>query len=133
MKLKFVALHPHCSRGRYAHYRASFSWFLKIVGCLLLALDLIFVAVSYFSGDSLRDFGALALGAMLPGTLLSAAIFGVIAYRISRKYFGFVRLAEGIFGAFGWPNVKHIDLPAITKRTKTPNDPGALGVLYFRY
>lgn len=127
-----VALHPHCSRGRYAHYRASFSWFLKIVGCLLLALYLIFAAVSYFSGDSLRDFGRLSLGVM-PGMLLSAAIFGVIAYRISRKYLGFVRLAEGIFGAFGWPNVKHIDLPAITKKTKTPNDPGALGVLYFRY
>jgi hypothetical protein len=130
---RIVALHPHCSRGRYPHYRASFSWFLKIVGCLLLALNLIFAAISFFSGDSLRDFGALALGVMLPGSLFSAAIFGVIAYRIAGKYRGFVRLAEGIFGAFGWPNVKHIDLPAITKKTKTTNDPGALGVLYFRY
>jgi len=23
---KIVALHPHCSRGRLAHYRASFRW-----------------------------------------------------------------------------------------------------------
>ncbi|WP_429500504.1 putative type VI secretion system effector (plasmid) [Robbsia andropogonis] len=129
---RIVALHPHCSRGRYAHYRASFWWFLKLVGCLLLALYLLFAAISYFSGDSLQEFGALALE-VIPGALISAAIFGVIAYRISRKYLGFVRLAEGIFSVFGWASVKHIDLPAITKKTKLPNDPGALGVLYFRY
>jgi len=129
---RIIALHPHCSRGRYAHYRASFSWFLKIFGCILVAAYLILAAISYFSGDSLADFGALALG-VVPGMLLSAAIFGVIAYRISRKYFGFVCLAEGIFRAFGWPNVKNIDLPALTKKTKQPDDPGALGVLYFRY
>jgi len=129
---RIVALHPHCSRGRYAHYRASFSWFLKIVGCLLFALYLIFFAVSYFSGDSLREFGVLSVK-IIPGMLISAAIFGVIAYRISRKYLGFVRLAEGIFLGFGWPRVKHIDLPALTKKTKAPSDPGALGVLYFRY
>jgi len=129
---RIVALHPHCSRGRYAHYRASFLWFLRIVGCLILATYLIVAAVSYFSGDSLRDFVAFA-AALIPAMLISAAIFGAIAYRISRKYFGFVQLAEGIFRGFGWPNVKHIDLPALTKRSKTPGDPGALGVLYFRY
>jgi len=129
---RIIALHPHCSRGRYAHYRASFSWFLKIFGCILVAAYLILAAISYFSGDSLADFGALALG-VVPGMLLSAAIFGVISYRISRKYFGFVCLAEGIFQAFGWKNVKNIDLPALTKKTKKPSDPGALGVLYFRY
>jgi len=59
--------------------------------------------------------------------------YGVIAYRIANRYMGFVRLAESIFQVFGWPDVKHIDLPAATKRTKQPNDPGALGVLYFRY
>jgi hypothetical protein len=46
---------------------------------------------------------------------------------------GFVKLAEGIFEGFGWRNVKSIDLPAITKRSKKPGDPAALGVLYFRY
>jgi hypothetical protein len=129
---RIVALHPHCSRGRYAHYRASFLWFLKIFGCILVAAYLILAAISYFAGDSLADFGTLALG-VVPGMLLSAAIFGVIAYRISRKYFGFVRLAEGVFRAFGWQNVKNIDLPALTKKTKKPSDPGALGILYFRY
>ncbi|QKM57704.1 putative type VI secretion system effector [Burkholderia glumae] len=127
-----VALHPHCSRGRHAHYKASFSWFSKIVGCILLAIYLILAAMSYFSGDSLWDFAGFAL-ALVPAMLISAAIFGIIAYRISRKYLGFVLLAEGIFQVFGWKNVRDIDLPAITKKTKTPEDPGALGLLYFRY
>lgn len=127
-----VALHPHCSRGRHAHYKASFAWFLKLVGSILLAAYLLIAAVSFFSGDSFREFTSFAL-AVIPAMLISAAIFGVIAYRISRKYMGFVRLAEGIFHVFGWLAVKDIDLPAITKKSKMPSEPGALGVLYFRY
>ncbi len=46
---------------------------------------------------------------------------------------GFVFLAEGVFEGFGWKDVKNIDLPAITKKGKKPDEPGALGVLYFRY
>ena len=46
---------------------------------------------------------------------------------------GFVRLAEGIFEGFGWKDVKNIDLPAITKKGKKPGEPGALGIMYFRY
>ena len=64
---------------------------------------------------------------------MAAAIFGLIAFNISRKFMGFVRLAEGIFSGFGWKNVKNIDLPAITKKNKKPGDPRALGILYFRY
>jgi hypothetical protein len=67
------------------------------------------------------------------GGLGILAILGTIAFRISRKLMGFVSLAEGIFQGFGWKNVKEIDLPAITKKGKTPGEPGALGVLYFRY
>lgn len=60
-------------------------------------------------------------------------ISGFIAYRIASKMMGFVQLAEGIFQGFDWTDVKNIDLPAITKKGKQPGDPGALGVLYFRY
>lgn len=129
---RIVALHPHCSRGRRAHCKASFGWFLKLAGGILFGLYLILAVVSFFSGDSIREFASLAL-AVVPGMLISATIFGVIAYRISRKYMGFVRLAEGVFRAFGWEDVKDIDLPAVTKKNKQPSEPGALGVLYFRY
>jgi len=127
-----VALHPHCSRGRYAHYKASFSWSLKIIGGLFLAAFAMEMLVAVIKGITLQDLGIFALLA-IAGGLLGALILGGIAYRISNRFMGFVKLAEGIFQVFGWPNVKHIDLPAITKKTKTPNDPGALGVLYFRY
>lgn len=129
---RIVALHPHCSRGRHAHYKASCTWFFRLVGSLVLAAYLIIAALSLFSGDSIREFASFAL-AVIPGMLISVAIFGVIAYRISRKYMGFVRLAEGVFRVFGWEGVKNIDLPAVTKKSKQPGEPGALGVLYFRY
>jgi len=132
MSDRIVALHPHCSRGRYAHYKASFSWFVKIVGGLLLAAFAIEMLVAVTRGLTSQDLGIFALLA-IAGGLLGALILGGIAYRISSRFMGFVRLAEGIFQVFGWPNVKHIDLPALTKKTKTSGDPGALGVLYFRY
>ena len=60
------------------------------------------------------------------------AILGIIAFRISRKFMGFVSLAESIFWGFGWTDVRNIDLPAITKASKKAGDPGALGVVSFR-
>jgi len=129
---RIVALHPHCSRGRYAHYKASFSWSLKIIGTLLLVAWALQAIVAYFKSLPTEDILALTL-VVLAGSAIGVAIYGVIAFRISRRFMGFVHLAEGIFQVFGWPNVEHIDLPAITKKTKKPSDPGALGVLYFRY
>jgi hypothetical protein len=64
---------------------------------------------------------------------MAAAITGIIAYRITKKFMGFVRLAEEIFEGFGWSDVKNVDLPAYTKKGKKPGEPAALGVLYFRY
>jgi len=119
MSDRIVALHPHCSRGRYAHYKASFSWFVKIVGGLLLA------------AFAIEMLGLLQVCAS--GGAILALILAFIALQVSKSFSDFVRLAEGIFQAFGWPNVKNIDLPALTKKTKQPDDPGALGVLYFRY
>lgn len=129
---RIVALHPHCSRGRYAHYKASFSWFFKIVGSLLLVVWVMQAIVAYLKSIPAGDVVNFALLVFAAG-LIGALIYGVIAFRISKRFMGFVRLAEGIFQVFGWPDVKHIDLPAITRKTKTPSDPGALGVLYFRY
>ena len=129
---RIVALHPHCSRGRYAHYRASLSWFMKIVGSILGMTSLLGAIVAFAKSLSASDIGALVLVG-LAGELLGAFILGVIAFRISSRFMGFVRLAEGIFDVFGWQNVRHIDLPGITKRGKRQDDPGALGVLYFRY
>ena len=73
---------------------------------------------------------------VIVGSLAGLACLGITLFftlRISNKLMGFVHLAEGIFEGFGWKDAKNIDLPAITKRGKKPGDPGALGILYFRY
>ncbi|SFJ85456.1 hypothetical protein SAMN05192543_11245 [Paraburkholderia megapolitana] len=127
---KIVALHPHCSRGRYAHYRASLRWWMKIflpfLGLSYLIMGIIAVVKNSMPLENLM-FGCLIAGGV------TAVIFGFIGIRISRKFMGFVRLAEGIFNGFGWKDVRNIDLPAITKKSKKSDDPGPLGVLYFRY
>jgi hypothetical protein len=129
---RIVALHPHCSRGRYAHYKASFSWFFKLFGALLLGFWILVEKVGYFKSASMVDVAPIIL-AITVASLLGALTYGVIAYRIAMRFMGFVRLAEGIFQVFGWPDVKNIDLPAITKKSTKPGDPAALGILFFRY
>lgn len=127
---RLVALHPHCSRGRYAHWRASFLIFLKFFSVALAIFMLIVVCQMLFKYG--MDWKILF---MLLGTacLAGGAVYGVIAWRIARKFIGFVKLAEDIFAAFGWKDVKNIDLPALTKKSKQPGDPSVLGVLYFRH
>ncbi|MCQ0034440.1 hypothetical protein EFP18_09735 [Burkholderia glumae] len=129
---EIVALHPHCSRGRYAHYRSAFRIYLK---CMVPLLIVAFAIVAYqlhSVGVAVKEMLA-GLPWLIAGALAASAICGVIAYRITRKLMGFVKLAEGIFEGFGWRNVKSIDLPAMTQRNKKPGEPAALGVLYFRY
>ncbi|MGN7981824.1 putative type VI secretion system effector [Burkholderia sp. 22313] len=127
---RIVALHPHCSRGRYAHYKATVKWWFLIYSSLMLIMVILGAITSYFDPvDNWLGIFYMYAG----GGAMVAAIFGVIAFNISRKFMGFVRLAEGIFSGFGWKNVKNIDLPAITKKSKQPGEAGALGVLYFRY
>jgi len=58
--------------------------------------------------ESLQDWTTLIEGCALGGAGL-ALIFAVITLRISKRFSGFVRLAENIFHVFGWQNVKSID------------------------
>jgi hypothetical protein len=129
---RIVALHPHCSRGRYAHYKASFSWSVKIGGSLLVMSSLLGVVVAFTKSLPATEVIPFIL-LCLASNIFVGLIFAAIAYRISRRFMGFVHLAERIFQIFGWPDVKNIDLPAITRKSKRPDEPGPLGVLYFRY
>ncbi|AFQ48534.1 putative type VI secretion system effector [Burkholderia cepacia] len=127
---RIVALHPHCSRGRYAHYKATARWWIGLTGTFLLCFNIFAVIVLYFSGES-DWLGVLNL--FFWGGVIVSTIAGVISVRMGRKMMKFACLAEGIFSGFGWKDVKNIDLPAITKKSKRPGEPGALGILYFRY
>jgi hypothetical protein len=127
---KILALHPHCSRGRYAHYKASLKWYL-IGFSFVFSLLLIFTIINMIVKND-NDAGTL-LFLIAVGLFGGGGIYGIIAWRVSRKFMGFVELAERIFTVFGWKDVKNIDLPAITKKNKRPGDPAALGTLFFRY
>jgi hypothetical protein len=61
------------------------------------------------------------------------AIFGLIAWSVSRKYRKFVEMAEGVFAALGWANVSELNLREKTMKNIRPDDPPALGPFYFRY
>jgi hypothetical protein len=129
---RIVALHPHCSRGRRAHYRAVFSLWAKVVVPVVVAFILCGLGYAYFRYGSDVNWRGVSTELVLAG-IAGGGLYGLVAFRISSKMMGFVRLAEGIFQEFGWKDVKNIDLPAITKKSKQPGAPGALGVLYFRY
>jgi hypothetical protein len=124
-----LALHPHCSRGRYAHYRASFKWFIIGYTIIFIVFFFIVLTTSIINKYDLNPILIVTIYVFFGG----GAIYGIIAWRVARKYMGIVKLAESIFKVFGWKDVKNIDLPALTKKYKKPGDPGALGVLFFRY
>jgi hypothetical protein len=112
-----VALHPCCSRGRHAHFKASMRWWLIISTIMLIAGSVVLALVVSFD-DGYRTLAdpslwALFLGGSGGGFFL---IGGLLAANQSRNFMPAVRLTESIFARFGWKNVKSIDLPAITKK-----------------
>jgi hypothetical protein len=127
---RVIALYPHCSRGRFAHYRASAKWALKFFLPVYLAICLLTAGVVFAKGRlGIADYFSLIGG----GGAMSGAVFAVISFRIASKFMPFVRLAENLFTVLGWTNVKNIDLPARTKSKRKAGDTPGLGTLYFRY
>jgi hypothetical protein len=61
------------------------------------------------------------------------AISSVIAFRVSRKLMGFVRIAELIFKTFDWPDVENIDLRRTSRENRRENKLPNFGIFYFRY
>ena len=66
-------------------------------------------------------------------TITGGAVFALMAWSMAGKWMPFVRLAERVFTAFGWPDPGNVDLVKSTKAQRQPGDSGELGVFYFRY
>ena len=128
---RIVALHPHCSRGRTAHWRAIFSywWKVSLVMMLIAALILGFPRESESREEWLRVVFIGSLG----GGGGAALIFAWIAWSLGRKLRPFVQMAEEIFRGFGWRDVERIDLYKLSRRNRKPDDPVELGAFYHRY
>jgi hypothetical protein len=70
---------------------------------------------------------------LLIGLTIWMALSSTIAFRISRKFMGFVRIAEIIFKTFDWPDVENIDLRQTSRDNRRENKLPNFGNLYFRY
>ncbi|WP_370682139.1 putative type VI secretion system effector [Comamonas sp. GB3 AK4-5] len=124
---KIVALAPHCTRGEIAHYRISVRIFFSIIMSLTTML---MVVVGWIDGFSeWVNFFKVFSG----GVGLSFIIFGLIAFRTSRKYLGFVEIAESVLSALGWYDPARADLPRIHKRNASVHDTSNHGSCFFRY
>ena len=62
-----------------------------------------------------------------------AAFFALAIWSMTHKWMPFVRVAERVFTAFGWPSPGDVDLVKSSKAQRQPGDSGELGVFYFRY
>jgi hypothetical protein len=124
-----LAVYPHATAGRKVHYRKS----VKVwMWCSTLAY---LGVISMFLMQ--RGWGILLNADMqffLPiGFAFCSLISAVIAFRVSKKLMGFVRIAESIFKTFGWPNVENIDLRKTSRDNRQENKLGKFGNFYFRY
>ena len=126
---ELLAVYPHATAGRKVHYRKSVNAWMW---CSFLAY--LFPAFFFVMHEG--------LGALLHTdtqlfflTTFSfwITISAVIAFRVSRKLMGFVRIAEVIFKTFGWPDVENIDLRQTSRENRRENNLANFGNQYFRY
>lgn len=124
-----LAVYPHATAGRKVHYRKSVKAWLwcSFFAYLILPLFLVMQrGVGTLLDKNLQSF-------LLVGFVSWLLISAVMAFRISRKLMGFVRIAEVTFKTFGWPDVENIDLRQTSKENRRENKLSNFGNLYFRY
>ena len=126
---ELLAVYPHATAGRKVHYRKSVKVWMWCSFLAYLILPLLFVMQEGFGIllNAEMQFGLLIV--FLFWILISA----MMAFRVSRKLMGFVRIAELIFKTFGWPDVEKIDLRQTSKENRRENKLSNFGNLYFRY
>lgn len=126
---RIVSLYPHVNSGSHAHWSSVMRYSLW-VGVFIATLTI-----------SAMCLGTYALGYGFAGKFLplsglyllcvSAILF--VGYRIGRRFKKFVHMAESIFAALGWPDVKRVSLRRSSAALRQPGDSAELGDVYFRY
>lgn len=123
-----IALYPHCSRGMSRHIKNAIKWWF--IGVTLLGIFSLLVAIPTFGLD---DFWHTAADIVVWVVIGFYVFFGLMTISLARKWMPFVRLAQKVFVALGWPNPGDVDLVKSSKAQRKPGDPGELGTFYFRY
>lgn len=129
---RVVALYPHCSRGRFAHYRSALWIGFKITFFIIFFMTILTMVISALHGSFFKD-GFIYSFVFLGGGFFCLILTSLVSILVARKFLPFVYLAERIFTNFGWKDVRNIDLPKLSGRNKQPGDSFGMGRLYFRY
>jgi hypothetical protein len=124
-----LAVYPHATAGRHAHFRKSIkAWLCWTVVSYLILMTLFLIqgGVEIFHKEGIKVFA----WAFIPFLMIFT---GIIALRVSWKLMGFARMAEFIFSTFGWKNIKSIDLRKTSRQNRQGDTSAKFGNLYFRY
>ncbi len=124
-----VALYPHLSRGRKAHWKAvwkTWFWGVTIFGVGINSFIVICLGLS--SGG----FDIKLLHIWLATISILYAFFVLPAIQIGFQRMKFVRVAERAFRVLGWKDIENINLVKSSK-PRRPDDPAEFGTFYFRY
>ena len=124
-----VALYPHLSRGRKAHWKAVWKiWFWGMTifggGAAFLGVFITSIINKEFEIDFLYVMSVVLLGGYI--------FFVLPALQIGSQRMKFVKVAERAFRALGWKDVENINLVKSSKPRRS-DDPPELGTFYFRY
>jgi hypothetical protein len=125
-----LAVYPHSTAGRKVHYKKSIKiWLWSAMSIFVVGMLVVLIqqGIQFFISADILKF------AIVPGLAFWLLISGLIAFRISRKFMGFVKIAETVFRTFGWPDVENIDLRKTSVEARGENKLPNFGVLYFRY
>ncbi|WP_345891114.1 putative type VI secretion system effector [Burkholderia sp. Ax-1719] len=125
-----LAVYPHSTAGRNVHYKKSLKiWLWSALSIFVVGMLVVLIqqGIQFFMSADILKF------AIVPGLAFWLLISGLIALRISRKFMGFVKIAETVFRTFGWPDVENIDLRKTSSEARGENKLPNFGVLYFRY
>jgi hypothetical protein len=112
-----VALYPHVIYGRSAYIKRL----IRCAGVFFLVLFFVWVALlSWVMSGSYFDAMVSSMGINLAAIIFTVATVGAWARYITMR--SFCVMAEKIFDALGWENVKKINLKKTSKLKAVPLD-----------
>jgi hypothetical protein len=114
---RMIALYPHCSRGRWAHWKGFLKTWFKASMWFGVIIIIFFGFMGIFRASSLLDWFLTTAIIGGGGVAVTTILFIPFTIFMAVKWMQFVRLAETIFTTLGWDDVRNIDLKARSKAT----------------
>lgn len=126
---RIVVLYPHVTAGSCAHRLRVIRYSLW-VGIPTATITVLLLSIgNYALGQSFQGFFSF-LAVLFALCLVMVILVGC---RMGVRFVKFVRVAERVFSAFGWEDVKWIDLHKYSVVRRKSCDTSGLGDTYFKY